>query len=74
MFVMKTFLILNHYFFSDSPRRASALILSLLLMSFLIVLGLGISSVVIDSVRIERNVIEAGKAMFRAMKSKRRSP
>ncbi|KKT75698.1 MAG: hypothetical protein UW70_C0030G0017 [Candidatus Peregrinibacteria bacterium GW2011_GWA2_44_7] len=66
MFVMKTFLILNHYFFSDSPRRASALILSLLLMSFLIVLGLGISSVVIDSVRIERNVIEAGKAYFGA--------
>jgi hypothetical protein len=46
--------------------RGSALLISILLMSFVIVFGLGISSLIVDSVRVERNVIEAGKAYFAA--------
>jgi len=35
-------------------------------MSFVIVFGLGISSLIVDAVRVETNVIEAGKAYFAA--------
>ncbi len=51
---------------SLSNTRGSALLISILLMSFVIVFGLGISSLIVDSVRVERNVIEAGKAYFAA--------
>lgn len=53
-------------FKSRHSPRASALVVSLLLMGFLIVLGLGLSSLVIDSVRIEGSVVNAGKAYFSA--------
>ncbi len=49
-----------------SNQRGSALLISILLMSFVIVFGLGISSLIVDSVRVERNVVEAGKAYFAA--------
>lgn len=49
-----------------SKQPGSALLISILLMSFVIVFGLGISSLIVDSVRVERNVVEAGKAYFAA--------
>jgi len=53
----------------DTPLRSvsgSALLISLLLMSFLMVFGLGISQIVVDSIRVERNVVDAGMAYFSA--------
>lgn len=44
----------------------SALLISLLLMAFLMVFGLGISQIVVDSIRVERNVVDAGMAYFSA--------
>lgn len=46
--------------------RASALLIALLLMTFLVIVGLGMSRIVIDAIRVEKNVIEAGKAYFAA--------
>lgn len=46
--------------------RGSALLISLLIMSFLVVFGFGISRVIIDALRVERNVVEAGKSYFAA--------
>lgn len=48
------------------PRRASALLISLLLMAFLAVFGIGMSQLIVKSIRVERNVVEAGKAYFAA--------
>lgn len=44
----------------------SALLISLLLMAFLMVFGFGISKIVVDSIREERNVVDAGMAYFSA--------
>lgn len=52
--------------FHSKHNSGSALLISILLMSFVIVFGLGISSLIVDSVRVERNVVEAGKAYFAA--------
>ncbi|MFA6435615.1 MAG: hypothetical protein WCW30_00540 [Candidatus Gracilibacteria bacterium] len=46
--------------------RGSALLISLLLMAFLMVFGFGISQIVVDSIRVERNVVDAGMAYFSA--------
>lgn len=47
-------------------EKGSALLVAILLMTFVIVFGLGISSLIIDSIRVERSVVEAGKAYFAA--------
>lgn len=46
--------------------RGSALLISLLLMAFLAVFGIGMSQLIVKSIRVERNVVEAGKAYFAA--------
>ncbi|KKR24225.1 MAG: hypothetical protein UT55_C0068G0006 [Candidatus Peregrinibacteria bacterium GW2011_GWE2_39_6] len=46
--------------------EASALIIALLLMGFLVVLGLGMSKIIVDSIRVESNVVDAGKSYFAA--------
>ncbi len=46
--------------------RGSALLISLLLMAFLAVFGIGMSQLIVKSIRVERNMVEAGKAYFAA--------
>lgn len=50
----------------SAPCLGSALLISLLLMAFLMVFGFGISKIVVDSIRMERNVVDAGMAYFSA--------
>lgn len=52
--------------FHLQSERGSALLVALLLMGFLAVFGVGMSRLIVHSVRVERNVVEAGKAYFAA--------
>ncbi len=56
----------THWFNSVRNEEGSALLVSILLMSFVVVFGLGVSSLIVDSIRVERNVVEAGKSYFAA--------
>ena len=47
-------------------QRASALLVALLLMGLLTVLGVGTSRLIVGAIRVERNVVESGKAYFAA--------
>jgi hypothetical protein len=49
-----------------SSQQGSALLVALLLMGFLAVFGVGMSQLIVNSIRIERNVVESGKAYFAA--------
>lgn len=47
-------------------NRGSALLVALLLMGFLSVFGVGMSRLIVSSIRVEHNVVEAGKSYFAA--------
>ena len=51
-------------FFTD--ERASALLVALFLMGFLTVFSVGTSRMIVGAIRVERNVVESGKAYFAA--------
>lgn len=52
--------------FSFLHPRGSALLVTLLLMSVLMILGFGFGKLIIDNIRLEYNVVNAGKAYFAA--------
>jgi hypothetical protein len=51
---------------SITNNRGSALLVALLLMGFLSVFGVGMSRLIVSSIRVEHNVVEAGKSYFSA--------
>ena len=57
---------MKNLFKSIQEKQGSALLVAILLMTFVIVFGLGISSLIVDSIRVEHNVVEAGKSYFAA--------